>query len=64
MTNGDRIREMSDEELAVIIMCPYDIDQDMCICDIEMGCIECSRRWLEEEVGEAEVSGGMEEAAR
>lgn len=40
---------MSNEELAVIIMCPYDIDQDMCMCDIEMGCTECSRRWLEKE---------------
>lgn len=25
MTNADRIREMSDEELMKIIMCPYDI---------------------------------------
>lgn len=49
MTNGDRIRRMSNEELAVIVMCPYETDPDMCICNTEMGCLECCRRWLEEE---------------
>lgn len=29
MTNGDRIRQMTDEELAEIIMCPYDDPAEM-----------------------------------
>lgn len=46
MTNGDRIRKMSNEELAVIIMCPYDTEPDMC--NVGAGCLECCARWLEE----------------
>ena len=30
-TNGDKIREMTDSELAQIIMCPQGIDTDICI---------------------------------
>lgn len=30
MTNADRIRAMSDEELAEVIMCPYDCDSAFC----------------------------------
>lgn len=47
MTNGDRIREMSNDELAEIITCPYDIEPDMC--NAETGCLECRDRWLAEE---------------
>ena len=32
-TNGDKIREMTDSELAQIIMCPHDIDPDICIAE-------------------------------
>ena len=30
-TNGDRIRGMTDEELAAVIMCPYEADPDLCL---------------------------------
>ena len=29
-TNGDKYRSMTDEELAALIMCPYDSDPDLC----------------------------------
>lgn len=47
MTKADAIRQMSDEQLAYIIMCPLGIDKDICAtgCD----CIECSLQWLKEE---------------
>lgn len=32
-TNGDKIREMTDSELAQIIMCPQGMDPDICIAD-------------------------------
>lgn len=62
-TNADRIRSMSDEELAVIIMCPYDtaesgLDQMPCAKDgiqkmvtVEE-CRKCSIAWLQSEVEE------------
>ena len=37
-TNGDRIREKIDSELAEIIKCPYDTEPDMCN---RKGCYEC-----------------------
>ena len=43
--NADRIRAMSDEELAEIIMCPYDTDPDLCT---GKGCLECSLEWLQQ----------------
>lgn len=49
MTNADRIRQMTDEELAEVIMC----HMGDWICDdahIDMSCIECTLRWLKEEV--------------
>lgn len=48
LTNADRIRSMTDEELANIIMCPNDIDADLC-CS-EKTCFECSLEWLQSEV--------------
>lgn len=47
MTNGDKIREMSNDELAEIIMCPYLADPETCI--RETTCVECCREWLAEE---------------
>ena len=42
-TNADRIRAMSDEDLAYWIMCPYDSPY----CDgTEHNCIECTKEWL------------------
>lgn len=32
-TNGDKIREMTDSELAQIIMCPQGMDPDICIAE-------------------------------
>ena len=42
MTIGDKIRAMSDEELAKIIMCPYDEYN----CYSDKNCIVCSMEWL------------------
>lgn len=51
-TNGDRIRSMTDEELAVTIMCPY----GFCVLDDEKaeeyGCARCTEDWLKQEVSE------------
>lgn len=45
-TNADRIRAMSDEELAAIIMCPYDSDPD--ICRTKDTCLDCCEQWLQQ----------------
>lgn len=62
MTNADRVRSMTDEELAVFLMCPYDTagnteDIMPCILDgkdpefVEPGrCKECTMKWLNREV--------------
>ena len=47
MTNAEKIRQMSDEELAYIITCPLEIDKNLCA--PEANCIECSLEWLKEE---------------
>lgn len=58
MTNADRIRAMTDEELTKVILCPYDtagdpIDIMPCIKDGEIQelvspevCIKCMLEWL------------------
>lgn len=54
-TNGDRIRNMSDEELAKAkILCPYTaVDMDMCEKWITSGdtrdCAACALDWLKQE---------------
>ena len=54
ITNADRIRNMSDEELAVIIMCPYDGTKEG-DCFMEgRNCIQCCVEWLQAEVKEGE----------
>lgn len=56
-SNADRIRAMSDEELAMIIMCPYDTagdDEDIMPCmkipfedaPDSKTCMECTMAWL------------------
>lgn len=45
-TNADKIREMSDSELAEIIMCPYDTEPDLC--NKSNGCLECCLEWLKQ----------------
>ena len=44
-TNADRIRAMSDDDLAYWIMCPY----DSVYCNgIEHNCVECTKEWLQQ----------------
>lgn len=54
ITNADRIRQMTDEELAEIIMCPYENMSGECMCekDTRTNCIQCCLEWLKEEVEE------------
>lgn len=49
-TNSDHIRNMTNRELAEIIMCPYGIDGELC--GVEKGCMICCMEWLESEVSE------------
>ena len=44
MTNADRIRAMTDEELALEIMCPYHVEPDLC--SGVKTCNECCLDWL------------------
>ena len=46
MTNGERIRGMSDEELAEIIMCPYDTDPS--VCNYKGVCLDCCLEWIKQ----------------
>ena len=47
-TNADRIRAMSDEELAYWVMCPYDdVEPDSC----PKGCMKCTLEWLKQPAG-------------
>lgn len=50
MSNADRIRAMSDEELADVIMCPMEISciSDLCEKNLSYTCVECSLQWLRE----------------
>lgn len=47
LTNGDRVREMTDEELAVLLMCPYGSEPDMCCAPGT--CLYCCEEWLKQE---------------
>lgn len=54
MTNADRIRQMSDEELAVTLICPAEYDVEFsknCNCNAEMNmnCYKCTLKWLKKE---------------
>ena len=51
-SNGDRIREMTNSELAEIITCPYSIVTELC--NEERNCEECWGEWLEKEWREIE----------
>lgn len=62
MTNADRIRSMTDEELAEFIgstnstipcgTCPVELAND------ENGCVECILKWLQAEVEEGGTDAG------
>lgn len=54
MTNGDRVRQLPNPELAEVIMCPYYTEPDLC--NSTVGCLECCRNWLDKEF--EEESGG------
>ena len=47
MTNADRIRAMTDEELAVITMCPYNFGAEI-DCYHAGSCVECTTKWLKQ----------------
>jgi hypothetical protein len=51
ITNADRIRAMSDEELAnlfvsAVCVCPRGKNPDLCYCDLT--CLECVSEWLKQ----------------
>ena len=52
-TNGDRIRAMSDEDLAIILTesfgCPPDGEQKRCF-GRDIKCYDCALEWLKKEV--------------
>lgn len=53
-TNADRIRNMSDEELAVYIMCPAEYDlgfnkERECNGEMNRNCRKCTLKWLQSE---------------
>ena len=53
-TNADRIRAMSDEELATVMMCPNENGLAEIDCDKSdsCNCYECLLKWLQEKVEE------------
>ena len=67
MTNGDRIRTFSDEQLALVLMCPVEacltfdneeitIKRDSEVCDKETlnNCAKCTLNWLKQDEFEFE----------
>ena len=55
MTNYEKIRAMSTEEMAKIIMCPYDLGMLGVECVLGLDgedCTTCSLKWLNSEVEE------------
>ncbi|TQI66232.1 hypothetical protein [Clostridium sp. KNHs216] len=48
MSNGDRIRGMSNEELAVTLMCPNEMGMAEIECDHsdDKNCCQCLLNWL------------------
>lgn len=53
-TNADRIRAMSDEELAMVMMCPNENGLAEIDCDKSdsCNCYECLLKWLQEKAEE------------
>lgn len=52
VTNADRIRSMSDEELAILLMCPAEFDtafnkNSSCNGEMNRNCRECTLKWLQ-----------------
>ena len=53
ITNGQKVRKMTDEELAMNMMCPNEsgIGEIKCNRDDKCNCYECLLVWLKSEVG-------------
>lgn len=49
MTNYEKLKQMSIDEIASIIMCPYNTDANLCN---GVDCIKCTKEWLKLEVSE------------
>lgn len=72
MTNGDKIRTMSDEDLAMVLMCPYDTAGEpinIMPCVKQNGtnelaepkfCHACVVEWLQREVHSTETASEPE----
>ena len=48
--NADKIRDMTNSELAEIIMCPYNVYEELCTKKTD--CLSCCLEWLEMEAEE------------
>ena len=57
MTNDERIRNMSVEELAVTIMCPNEIGGEVKCSRGERNCRQCTLNWLNNEADNTESKG-------
>ena len=53
MTNADRIRSMTDEELVNVVPCPLGFS--IFRCPIERQCGPCKREWLKQPVVEGAI---------
>lgn len=54
MTNSGKIRSMTDEELATVLICPagFDLNYNInyeCKGEEEFDCLECIKQWLQSE---------------
>ena len=55
MTNAEKIRNMTDEELAYMLMCPAEYDLELnkaseCKGEMNGNCYECTLKWLRKQV--------------
>lgn len=54
MTNAEKIRNMTDEDLAMMLMCPAEYDESFnkqCGCNgsMDKNCLKCTIAWLQQE---------------
>lgn len=59
MTYAEKIRSLTDEQLAEVLMCPQEVDEDMIGipaggwgCPPERHCVRCIEAFLKQNVGE------------
>lgn len=50
MTNADKIRAMTDEELVYVVMCPEQCPDGL-TCE-QANCLRCTLDWLKQEVSD------------